>query len=342
MTRREWKSEVVVVTGGSAGIGRAVAHEYARRGASVGLIARGLDGLRAAAAEVEARGGRALVLPCDVADPDQVEAAAAKVEAEFGRIDVWVNNAFAGIFSPFMDVTPEEFHRVTQVTYLGQVHGTRAALKRMLPRNKGSVVLVGSALAYRGIPLQAAYCGAKHALQGFQDSVRAELLHARSAVTLTMVQLPGVNTPQFDWIRARTVGQPQPVGPVYQPEVAARAILFAAGSRRKEVILGAPALQAILGDKLGSSVLDHYLARTAVEGQQGEAALFPERPDNLFEPVPGDHGVHGRFDAKARTRSPQLWFTRHRAGVAFALGAVALIAATASRRRVGSGGTHPH
>jgi NAD(P)-dependent dehydrogenase (short-subunit alcohol dehydrogenase family) len=327
MTRREQGPEVVVVTGASAGIGRATAREFARHGASLGLIARGLDGLRATAEEVMALGGRALILPADVAEPDQVEAAAAQAEAEFGRIDVWVNNAFAGIFSPFMEITPDEYRRVTEVTYLGQVHGTRAALKRMLPRGRGAIVLVGSALAYRGIPLQSAYCGAKHALQGFQDSLRAELLHAKSAVTLTMVQLPGVNTPQFDWVRTKVPGQPQPVGPVYQPELAARAIRFAAHSGRKEVILGAPALQAILGDKLASSVLDRYLADTAVEGQQGKP-VAAGRKDNLFEPVPGDHGTHGRFDAKARTGSPQLWFTRHR-GPLMVLGGLAACAAAA-------------
>ncbi len=326
--------EVVVVTGASAGVGRATVREFARRGADVALIARGPDGLEATRREVEAAGGRALVLPADVADPDQVEAAAARAEAELGPIDIWINNAFAGIFARFTDTSPEEFRRVTEVTYLGQVHGTRAALKRMLPRDRGSIVLVGSALAYRGIPLQSAYCGAKHALQGFQDSVRAELIHDRSGVNLVMVQLPALNTPQFDWVRTRLPGRPTPVGPIYEPEVAARAIWSAAHSRRKEWVVGAPALQAIVGDKLASGLLDRYLAGAAVEAQYDQAPAGPEQPDNLFQPVPGDHGAHGRFSARARTRSPQLWASRHRGWLAgaLALGAATALTLTATRR----------
>jgi NAD(P)-dependent dehydrogenase (short-subunit alcohol dehydrogenase family) len=265
------------------------------------------------------------VLPCEVADADAVEAAAERAEAELGPIDVWVNNAFAGIFSRFMDMSPQEYQRVTDVTYLGQVHGTRAALRHMLPRNKGCIVLVGSALAYRGIPLQSAYCGAKHALQGFLDSLRSELIHMDSAVHVTMVQLPGVNTPQFDWIRAHVRGRPRPVGAVYQPEVAARAIWKAAHSSRKQWIVGAPAYQAIVGDKVASPMLDRYLAATAVEGQQAPEPVEPGRKDNLFEPVPGDHGAHGRFGKGARTSSPLLWASENRgwiaAGAALALGA---------------------
>jgi NAD(P)-dependent dehydrogenase (short-subunit alcohol dehydrogenase family) len=312
--------EVVVITGASAGVGRATVREFAKRGGDVALLARGPDGLEAAKREVEALGRRALVLPTDVADPGQVEAAAERVEAELGPIDVWVNNAFAGMFSRFLDMTMEEFRRVTEVTYFGQVNGTRAALKRMLPRDRGSIVLVGSALAYRGIPLQAAYCGAKHALQGFQDSVRAELLHDKSRVRLSMVQLPGVNTPQFDWIRKRVSGRPQPVGPVYQPELAARAIWFAAHSDRKEVVLGAPALEAIVGDKLASPLLDRYMAATAYDAQHDDAP-GTERPGNLFEPVPGDHGAEGRFSDKARTASPQLWASMNRGWIAAAAAA---------------------
>ena len=329
--------KVVVVTGASAGVGRATVREFARHGADIGLLARGVEGLEAARREVEALGGRALVLPADVADPDMVEAAAARVEAELGPIDVWINNAFAGVFARFADLSPEEFRRVTEVTYLGQVHGTRAALKRMVPRDRGSVVLVGSALAYRGIPLQSAYCGAKHALQGFQDSVRAELLHDRSRVNLVMVQLPALNTPQFDWVRARLPGRPQPLGAVYQPEVAARAIWFAAHARRKEVVVGAPALEAIAGDKLASGLLDRYLANTAVEGQYDNVPIGPGRTDNLFQPVPGDHGAHGRFSERARTRSPQLWASRHRGWLAGALavGAATTLAMSVRRRRSG-------
>jgi NAD(P)-dependent dehydrogenase (short-subunit alcohol dehydrogenase family) len=321
MTPEAAENRIVVVTGASAGIGRATVREFARRGHHVALLARGPEGLEAAAREVEALGRRALAIPTDVADPAAVEAAAERIEAELGPIDVWVNNAFAGMFARFLDITPQEFARVTEVTYFGQVNGTRAALKRMVPRDAGSIVLVGSALAYRGIPLQSAYCGAKHALQGFQDSIRAELIHDRSRVNVTMVQLPGVNTPQFDWIRKRVHGAPKPVGPVYQPEVAARAIWFAAHADRKEVVVGAPALQAIVGDKVASPLLDHYLAKTAVEAQHDDADPSVERAGNLFEPVAGDHGAHGRFDEKARTHAPQLWMSEHRGWLAAAAAA---------------------
>ena len=249
-------AEIAVITGASAGIGRATAREFARRGCGVALLARGRDGLDAAARDVEALGGEALIIPTDVADAQAVERAADQAAAHFGRIDIWVNNAFAGLFSSFLDATPDEYRRVTDVTYFGQVHGTRAALRHMLPRDEGVVVLVGSALAYRGIPLQSAYCAAKHAVQGFQDSLRAELLHAKSRVRLTMVQLPGVNTPQFDWIRAHLRGKPQPVGAVYEPELAARAIWKAAHSSRKQWIVGAPAYQALFADKFVSPLLD--------------------------------------------------------------------------------------
>ncbi|MBA3510740.1 SDR family oxidoreductase [Sphingomonas sp.] len=318
-------TEIAVITGASAGIGRAAAREFARRGCSVALIARGRDGLDAAAREVEQLGGQALAIPADVADPDQVDRAADRVIDEFGRIDIWVNNAFAGIFSRFMDMSLEEFRRVVDVTFYGQIHGTRAALRHMIARDCGSIVLIGSALAYRGIPLQSAYCAAKHALQGFQDSLRAELLAMDSKVRLAMVQLPGVNTPQFDWVRAHLRGRPQPVGAVYQPEVAARAIWKAAHSSRKQWIVGAPAYQAIFADKLISPLLDRYLAMTGIEGQQDEQPLEPGRKDNLFEPVAGDHGAHGRFGEGAKTRSPLLWASEHRgwlaAGAAMAVGA---------------------
>ncbi len=328
--------EVVVVTGASAGIGRATVRRFAQDGAHVALLARGQDGLEAARREVEDAGGRALVLPTDVADCEAVERAAARVEEEFGPIDLWINNAFVGIFSEFLDMTPDEFRRVTEVTYYGQVWGTRAALRRMVPRDHGTVVLVGSALAYRGIPLQSAYCGAKHALQGFLDSVRSELLHRRSNVHITMVQLPGVNTPQFDWVRAHVRGRPKPTGGVYQPEVAAEAIHFAAHARRKEVLVGLPALEAVLGDKLASPLLDRYLARTGISGQQDKEPVAPDHRDNLFEPLPGDHGAHGRFDAQARSFSPQLWATKNRAALAFAAAGAAAVAgllAAGKRRR---------
>jgi NAD(P)-dependent dehydrogenase (short-subunit alcohol dehydrogenase family) len=318
--------EVAVITGASAGIGRATAREFARRGCRIALLARGRAGLEGAAREVEELGGEPLVVPADVSDYQAVERAANQVVEEWGWIDIWVNNAFAGIFSRFMDMSLDEYRRVTDVTYFGQVHGTRAALKHMLARNSGTVVLVGSALAYRGIPLQSAYCAAKHALQGFQDSLRVELLAMDSKVRLTMVQLPGVNTPQFDWIRAHTKGAPRPVGSIYQPEVAARAIWKAAHANRKEWIVGAPAYQAIEADKLVSPLLDRYLARGSVEAQQGEP-LAPDRKDNLFEPLDdaGDYGAHGRFDKQSRKTSPLLWASENRgwiaAGAALALGA---------------------
>ncbi len=319
--------KVVVVTGASAGIGRATVREFARAGADIALLARGREGLEATAHEVEAMGGRALAVPTDVADAEAIERAASRIEAELGPIDIWINNAFAGIFSPFMDMTAEEYRRVTEVTYFGQVNGTRAALKRMRPRDRGAIVLVGSALAYRGIPLQSAYCGAKHAIQGFLDSVRSELLHDGSRISLTMVQLPGVNTPQFDWVRAHVPGTPRPTGAIYQPEVAARAIRFAAHVRRKEVIVGLPAYQAIWADKIASPLLDRYLGATGYDSQQDPQPISPDRKDNLFEPVPGDHGAHGRFDAQAHDARPLLWATRHR--VALGLGALALAAAGA-------------
>jgi NAD(P)-dependent dehydrogenase (short-subunit alcohol dehydrogenase family) len=315
-----------VITGASAGIGRATAREFAEHGCKVALLARGRAGLEAAARDVEQLGGEALVIPTDVADHEAVERAADQVVAAWGHVDVWVNNAFAGIFSRFMDMSPDEYRRVTDVTYFGQVHGTRTALKHMLPRNSGTIVLVGSALAYRGIPLQSAYCAAKHAIQGFQDSLRVELLAMDSEVRLTMVQLPGVNTPQFDWIRAHTKGTPRPVGAIYQPEVAARAIWKAAHSSRKQWIVGAPAYQAIEADKLVSPLLDRYLARGNIAAQQGEP-LPADRKDNLFEPLDSheDHGAHGRFDDQSRMKSPLLWASEHRtwiaAGAALALGA---------------------
>jgi NAD(P)-dependent dehydrogenase (short-subunit alcohol dehydrogenase family) len=321
-------AEVAVITGASAGIGRATAREFARHGCKVALLARGRAGLDAAAREVEELGGEALVIPTDVADFAAVEHAADEVAQKFGGIDIWVNNAFAGIFSRFMDMSLDEFRRVTDVTYFGQVHGTRAALKHMLPRNDGTIVLVGSALAYRGIPLQSAYCAAKHAVQGFQDSLRVELLAADSKVRLTMVQLPGVNTPQFDWVRAHTRGTPRPVGAIYQPEVAARAIWKAANSNRKQWIVGAPAYQAILADKLRSPLLDRWLVASGnIDAQQDPQPLASNRKDNLFEALDAqeDRGAHGRFDEQSRTRSPLLWASENRGwlavGAAIALGA---------------------
>jgi len=305
-------SEVVVVTGASAGVGRATVLAFAKRGASIGLIARGEDGLQAARKEVEALGGRALVISADVANAEQIEAAAAATEEAFGAIDIWINNAMASVFSPAIEMTPAEFRRVTEVTYLGYVYGTLAALKRMQPRDRGVIVQVGSALAYRGIPLQSAYCGAKHAVQGFTESVRCELLHDHSNVKLTMVQMPALNTPQFSWVKSRLPRKPQPVPPIYQPEVAANAIVWAADHYRRQWYVGGSTAWAITADKIAPGLADRFLARQGYEAQQYDGLADPERPNNLFEPLPGDHGAHGDFDDRASSRSVQLWLSRYR------------------------------
>ena len=327
--------EIVVVTGGSAGVGRATVREFAAKGADVAIIARGQERIDAACREVEAAGGRGLGIVADVADGDAIEAAAERIERELGPIDIWINNAFAGIFSTFMDMTPEEYRRVTDVTYMGQVHGTRAALRRMLPRDRGTIVLVGSALAYRGIPLQSAYCAAKHAIQGFLDSIRPELEHRGSKVHVTMVQLPALNTPQFDWARAHIRHKPRPVGKIYQPEVAARAIHYAAQARRKELWVGHTTVKAILGDELASPLLDEYLAGTGFDGQSSAEPIEPDRRDNLFEPVAGDFAAHGRFDDRAHETSTQMWLNRNLGWVAAGAGMAAgagLLALMARRR----------
>jgi short-subunit dehydrogenase len=323
----------VVITGASAGVGRATA-AFARRAASIGLIARGRAGLEGARREVESLGGRAIAVVADVADADQVEAAAREIEDRLGPIDVWVNNAMASVFSPIKEMTAEEFHRVTEVTYLGVVYGTLSALRRMLPRNRGSIVQVGSALAYRGIPLQAAYCGAKHAIQGFCDSLRAELLHDRSGVRVTMVQLPAMNTPQFDWVKSRLRNRAQPVPPIYQPEVAARAIVWASEHDRREIYVGLSTQVAIIGNKAAPGLGDAYLARYGYESQQTSEPKDPEQPDNLWHPADNDRdfGAHGRFDSRARRRSRQTWLTEHRA--ATLIGALAAMAAFVAARTV--------
>ena len=308
-------TETVVVTGASAGVGRAVARAFAARGAQIGLVARGVDGLQGAAREVEAAGGKALALPTDVADADAVEAAASAVESAFGPISVWVNAAMATIFAPFERIASDEFRRATEVTYLGTVHGTMAALNRMRPRNHGTIVQVGSALSYRAIPLQSAYCGAKFAIRGFTDSLRSELLRDGLDIHLSMVQLPALNTPQFDWARNKMPQRPQPVPPIFQPEVAARAVLLAVDGRRREVWAGMSAVKAIVANKLVPGLLDRYLARVGYEKQLTDEPARPDAPDNLFEPVSGDHGAHGRFDARASGRSPELVASRHRLGL---------------------------
>jgi len=307
-------SRVVVVTGASAGVGRATAQAFAREGARVGLIARGHAGLDGAKRDVETAGGEAIVLPVDVADPVALENAAARVEKEFGPIDVWINNAMTSVFSPIKQMTPAEFKRVTEVTYLGCVYGTLAALKRMIPRDRGVIIQVGSALAYRGIPLQAPYCAAKHAIQGFCDSLRCELIHDKSNVRVTMVEMPALNTPQFGWVKSRLPHKAQPVPPIFQPEVAAKAIVFASHHSRREIYVGMPTVEAILGNKIAPGLLDRYLARTGFESQQHDGAEDRNRPHNLWEPVDAqlDYGAHGSFDGRASSRSPQLWTSMHR------------------------------
>lgn len=318
--------KVVVITGASAGVGRATVRRFAQDGARIGLLARGVDGLEAARAEVETAGGRALVLPTDVADAKQVEAAADAVEREFGPIDIWINDAMTSVFSPLKEMTPEEFRRVTEVTYLGVVYGTMAALKRMLPRDRGTIVQVGSALAYRSIPLQSAYCGAKHAIHGFTDSLRCELIHDKGKVYITMVQLPAVNTTQFELVKNRLPNRPKPLGPIYQPEVAADAIHWAAHHRRRELYVGTPSVESIVGNKIAPSLLDDYLGRTGYKGQQTSEPKDPNQPDNLWEPVPGDHGAHGTFERRAHRRSPELWLAKNRNWLGAATACMALAA----------------
>jgi len=324
------KQEVVVITGASAGLGRATAHEFGRNGAKVALLARGVDGLEGAKREIEAFGGTALVLPTDVADPEAVERAAEQVEAQLGPIDIWINNAMASVFSPVKEMKPEEYKRVTEVTYLGVVYGTLSALKRMLPRNQGAIVQVGSALAYRSIPLQSAYCAAKHAIAGFTDSLRCELIHDKSSVRLTMVQMPALNTPQFGWVKSRLKHKAQPVPPIFEPEVGARALYWAAHHDRREIYVGWPTVEAIVGNKIAPGALDHYLARTGFDSQQTSEPEDPNRPDNLWHPVPGDHGAHGSFDAQAHKTSWELRADLERvwigAGVAAAMAAGFLVA----------------
>jgi NAD(P)-dependent dehydrogenase (short-subunit alcohol dehydrogenase family) len=329
-------SDIVVVTGASAGVGRAVVRAFAQKGAWIGLLARGIDGLEAARQEVEAAGGKALVLPTDVADPEQVEAAAEQVEAEFGPIDIWVNNAMTSVFSPFHQMTAEEFRRVTEVTYLGVVYGTMSALRRMRPRNQGVIVQVGSALAYRGIPLQSAYCGAKHAIEGFTESVRSELIHDDINVHLTMVQLPALNTPQFRWVKSRLPNKAQPVPPIYQPEVAAEAILYAAYHKRREITVGFKNSVIVWGNKFFPGIGDRYLARTGYKSQQMDEPRDPDRPHNLWEPVAGDPGARGEFNQRAKAGSWQLWANTHRQKLAVAAGLGGLALAFISRDKLSS------
>jgi NAD(P)-dependent dehydrogenase (short-subunit alcohol dehydrogenase family) len=330
----ERRREVVVVTGASAGIGRATVQRFARQGARLGVIARGRERLEATVREVQELGGEALALPVDVADPEAVEDAAAEVEERLGPIDVWINNAMATVFAPVRETTPDEFRRATEVTYLGFVWGTMAALRRMAPRNRGTIVQVGSALAYRGIPLQAPYSAAKHAIQGFTESLRAELIHDGIDVHLTMVQLPAHNTPQFSWSRTKMPGHPQPVPPIFQPELAAQAIEYAAHHRRRQIYVAWPAVKTILADKLAPGLLDLVLGRTGYRDQQLDEPVDANRPDNLFDAAPGDWAAHGRFDDRARDRSVLLWANLHREWLGLAVGAgTAVAGAILSSRR---------
>jgi NAD(P)-dependent dehydrogenase (short-subunit alcohol dehydrogenase family) len=310
------QEQTVVITGASGGIGRATARLFGERGARVVLIARGQAGLDGAAADVAKAGGKPLAIAADVADYAQVAAAARQAEDYFGPIDVWVNDAFTSVFAPFSEITADEFRRVTEVSYLGYVHGTMAALERMRPRDHGTIVQVGSALGQRSIPLQSAYCGAKHAVNGFTSSLRCELMHEGSAVQVTVVQMPAVNTPQFSWVRSRLPRHPQPVPPIYQPEVAARGVLFAADHPgRKQYWVGMSTTATLLAEKFVSGLLDRYLARTGYDSQQTGGHVAPGRPDNLMEPADGpggrDYGPHGVFDGKSHPRSAQEWLSQH-------------------------------
>jgi short-subunit dehydrogenase len=321
-------SKVVVITGATAGVGRATARAFARRGSRIALVARGMDGMKDTAAEVQDAGATALQIPADVADAEQVEAAAAAAEEGLGPIDVWVNNAMTSVFAPFSEIEPHEFKRVTEVVYLGVVNGTKAALTRMRARDRGVIVQSGSALAFRGIPLQSAYCGAKHAIQGFTEAVRCELLHERSGVRITMVQLPALNTPQFEWVESRLPKKPMPMPPIFQPEVAAEAIVWASDHHRRQVWVGGSTVATIVANRLIPGLLDRYLGRTGYDSQQTPEDADPSRPSNLWKPVLGGHGAHGAFGGAAHGRSPQLWATKNRAllGVGAGLAGAVLLA----------------
>ncbi len=335
-------TRTVVITGASAGVGRATAQLFGRRGDRVGLLARGQAGLDGAVADVERAGGRALAIITDVSDYEQVAAAARRVEDALGPIDVWINVAFTSVFAPFLEIKPEEFKRVTEVSYLGFVYGTHVALDLMLPRDHGTIVQVGSALSERSIPLQSAYCGAKHAINGFTSSVRTELVHSHSPIRITVVQMPAVNTPQFSWVLSRLPNHPQPVPPIYQPEVAARGVLYAADHpQRKQYWVGASTAGTIMANKFAAPLLDRYLARTGFRSQQTDQKVGPDRPHNLWEPADGadghDYGAHGVFDGQAHSSSPELWASHHArtmtavAGVAIVAGGITLAKLVARR-----------
>jgi NADP-dependent 3-hydroxy acid dehydrogenase YdfG len=327
--------EVVVITGASAGVGRAIARAFGKRGAHIGLLARGEAGLEAACREIETCGGKALVLPTDVADANQIEEAAQKVEETFGPIDVWINDAMESVFSPFQEIEPEVYKRVTEVAYLGFVYGTMSALRRMLPRDRGKIIQIGSALAYRSIPLQSAYCGAKHAIMGFTDSIRCELIHEQSHVKITMVQLPAVNTPQFQWVKSHLPRQPQPVPPIYQPEVIADAVTWVTDHYRRELFIGLNTAVIIQGNKVFPALGDWYLGKTGYQSQQTTHPVDPERQNNIWKPLDEekDYGAHGRFDQRARSRSWQLWADTH-PGLVVLLAVAGIAGGTALLRRI--------
>ena len=307
----DFQNKVIVITGASGGLGRAIAHEFAKQGARLALLARGLEGLEGAKQEVEALGGTALIIPTDVSDPEAVEEAARQTEEELGPIDAWINNAMVSVFSKFHEIKPEEFKRVTEVTYLGQVYGTLSALRRMMPRNKGVILLVGSALAYRGIPLQSAYCGAKHGVQGFYDSLRCELMNMKSNIRMTMVQLPAMNTTQFGWVLSRLPNNPRPMGKVFSPEVVAKGIVYATAHPKRELLIGYPTYKAIVGDKIASWYADRVLAKTGISGQQTDEPVSADRKNNLWQPVGEDRDTHGPFTSISTNRSGTLWLSMH-------------------------------
>lgn len=339
MNRLAARPEVVVITGASGGVGRATAQAFGKRGASVCLVARGAAGLDGAKRDVERLGGRAIIVAGDSADPQTHERAAQQAEDTFGPIDIWVNVAFTTVFSPFTEIKPDEYKRVTEVTYLGYVYGTQAALRRMLPRNRGKIVQVGSALAYRGIPLQTAYCGAKHAIQGFTEALRAELIHNQRDVHLTMVQLPAVNTPQFTWGRNKMPRKAQPVPPIYQPEVIAEAIYWAAHHKKRQLYIGGSTVTVIMGNKFFAGFGDWYLGKTGYNSQMRDEPRDPNQPDNLFHPADTtqDYGSHGAFDQRSIDHSYEVWAAEHKGIVAAAcagLAGAAIAGSLVALRRV--------